>query len=264
MSLIIKKPNPALSAYVKSYWFLHVKIQNTAQLPPLAAIPVPEQALYFYPKQQGTAYSLDGKKYTAPKVMIAGQSTESVNYYLPEEYLMFKIQFQPGGFYRLFGVPMLLFANNNEDAEAVLGNELKNVREQIESVDNFDTMISLIETYLFKKARNARYEALPIDTVLQQLCWNNQSIDKIAQSACLSPRQFERNFLNRIGVSPKFYSRVVRFNEVMKIREKHPNQSWMHIAFETGYFDHMHLLRDFKQFTGVVPSNFDFDNALFY
>lgn len=264
MSLVIKQPNPALSSYVKSYWFLHYKIPNAATLAPLAAIPVPEQALYFYPKQCGVAYTLDGKKILPPKAMIAGQGTERVNYYLPEDYLMFKIQFQSGAFYRLFGTPMSLFTNNNEDAEAVLGNELKAVRERIEAVEDFDTMISIIETYLLKKIKNAKFEALPIDTVLQRFCWNNQSIDKIAQMACLSPRQFERNFLNRMGISPKFYSRIERFNQVLKLKEKLPAQSWMHIAFETGYFDHMHLLRDFKQFTGVVPSNFDFDNALFY
>lgn len=264
MSLVIKKPHHTLSPYVKSYWFLHYKIPHAAALPPLAATPVPEQALYFYPKQCGVAYTLDGKKILPPKAMIAGQGTERINYYLPEDYMMFKVQFQSGGFYRLFGTPMSLFTNNNEDAEAVLGNDLKAVRERIEAVEDFETMISIIETYFFKKIKNAKYEKLPIDVVLQQHSWTNQAIDKIAQMACLSPRQFERNFLNRIGVSPKFYSRLVRFNEAMKLKEKVPSRSWMHVAYEMGYFDHMHLLRDFRQFTGVVPSSFDFDNALFY
>ena len=264
MSLKIKNAHPALQSYIKSYWFLHLKIPNAQSLPPLAATPVPEQALYFYPKQRGYAQNLMGEIFNAPSTMIGGQSTQRVNYYLPEDYLMFKIKFQPSGFYRLFGTPMTLFVDNAEDAVSVLGNDLKAVQARIEAVEDFETMVEIAENYLFERLKRAKLLELPIDKVLSTLNWQTQSLDKIERESCLSTRQFERNFVNRLGVSPKFYGRVFRFNEALKLKEKQPNTSWMNISYDTGYFDHNHLLRDFKQFTGVVPTNFDLDNALFY
>lgn len=86
----------------------------------------------------------------------------------------------------------------------------------------------------------------------------------LAWVACVSSRQFERQFLERIGVSPKIYQRLLRFNQVMNLRKQNPALKWVDITYHCGYFDPNHLLRDFKQFTGVVPSGFDFENAVIY
>ena len=161
-------------------------------------------------------------------------------------------------------MPLTLFTDKPEDSEVVLGKEITNVRDQIEQTEDFDKMIQIAEKYLFQKIKQVKIDALPLDSVMQHLNWEYQSLDKLARQACLSSRQFERNFLNRIGVSPKFYGRIVRFNAAMKGRIKQPNESLMNIAYDFGYFDHNHLLRDFKQFTGSVPTRFDLDSALIY
>lgn len=196
--------------------------------------------------------------------MIAGQSTTSSKFFLPQDYLMFKILFQPGGFYRLFGTPMTLFVGNNEDGVAVLGNNFKEVQERIEATVDFQEMVGIAENYLLKKVEQAKIEEQPIDQVFKHSQWHLQTLDQMAQSAYLSSRQFERNFLSRIGVSPKLYARLTRFNVALKIKQKDPTLSWMHVAFQSGYYDHMHLIRDFKQFAGSVPSNFEFETALIY
>lgn len=177
---------------------------------------------------------------------------------------MFKVLFQAGGFYRLFGTPMTLFTGTTEEGTAVLGNDFKAVQQQIEEAVDFRTMIAHAERYLLHKVKQAKIGNQPIDQILQQGPWLAQSLDQMARAACLSPRQFERNFLLRIGVSPKFYERLIRFNTAMKMKQNQPRLSWMHIAYQSGYYDHMHLLRDFKQFTASVPSNFEMETALIY
>jgi transcriptional regulator GlxA family with amidase domain len=66
-------------------------------------------------------------------------------------------------------------------------------------------------------------------------------------------RQFERVSKERIGVPPKLFARLVRFSKAYRLRERLPLLSWTSIAFECGYFDQMHLIRDFKEFAGVAP-----------
>ena len=257
-----RPPHLALQPFIKAFWYVRVK--SALPIAPINAVPNPEQCLYFYPKSKPKVYMPDGGLFTGTSTSIVGQGTTHGQIILPQDYLMFKIMFQAGGFYRLFGTPMTLFSDNPEDGEAVFGKEMTEVREQIEQTEDFDKLVQIAENYLSRKIKQVKLDALPIDQVMQQLNWENQSLDQLARQACLSTRQFERKFLERLGVSPKFYGRLVRFNYTMKGRKKNPNESLMNLAYDYGYFDHNHLLRDFKQFTGSVPTQFDLETALIY
>ncbi|RZK67983.1 MAG: AraC family transcriptional regulator, partial [Pedobacter sp.] len=70
----------------------------------------------------------------------------------------------------------------------------------------------------------------------------------------LSMKQFERTCKERIGMNPKMYARIVKFSKAYRLREAFPQLSWIQIAHESGYFDQMHMIRDFKVFAGVNPS----------
>lgn len=262
--LSIVPAHPALQPYVKSFWYLHLQIQDHQKLPPLTATPIPEQCMYFYPREKPYIVTLQGEIVHGMPSMVMGQGTLNSRLFLPQDYMMFKILFQPGGFYRLFGEPMSMFVDRIEDSVAVLGHDFKEVQTRIEEALDFKTMIKIAENYLFKKISQVKIAAQPIDLVIQNRSWHLQTLDQMAQAACLSTRQFERNFLLRIGVHPKFYSRLIRFNVALKIKQNQPRLSWMHTAYQSGYYDHMHLLRDFKQFARNVPSGFEFETALIY
>jgi AraC-like DNA-binding protein len=67
-------------------------------------------------------------------------------------------------------------------------------------------------------------------------------------------RQCERKSYERLGLSPKVYSRMIRFSHAYKYKESSPHTSWTEIAHRCGYFDQMHFIRDFKAFAGFTPS----------
>jgi AraC-like DNA-binding protein len=70
----------------------------------------------------------------------------------------------------------------------------------------------------------------------------------------LSARQVERRFREAVGVSPKTLARIVRFQEVLR---RTPGESASaEVALDSGYYDQAHLLRDFRDFAGVVPTLF--------
>jgi transcriptional regulator GlxA family with amidase domain len=72
--------------------------------------------------------------------------------------------------------------------------------------------------------------------------------------ACLSFRQFERKFRERVGLSPKLFSRIVRFNRAFELKDLNPENDWLDIAISCGYSDYQHMVKDFKQFAGVTPT----------
>ena len=75
---------------------------------------------------------------------------------------------------------------------------------------------------------------------------------------------FQRVFLERVGVSPKLFSRIVRFEAALKSKTASPHVSWTTVAQECGFHDQMHLIHDFRQFSGEIPTNVLADLARSY
>lgn len=81
------------------------------------------------------------------------------------------------------------------------------------------------------------------------------SIYELSKRNFTTIRQLERNFKKLIGISPKEYSNIIRFQKALSlIKNFHQNQSLLDIAFECGYYDHSHLSNEIKRYTGLSPS----------
>jgi transcriptional regulator GlxA family with amidase domain len=118
-------------------------------------------------------------------------------------------------------------------------------------------MVEVVETYLVRSVARATRNVLPVDRAAARLTADPRpiSLDWLARQACLSPRQFNRKFTERIGVGPKLYSRLVRYHRAYRFKEVHPDIAWPTVAIECGYTDYQHLVRDFRQFTDATPNS---------
>jgi methylphosphotriester-DNA--protein-cysteine methyltransferase len=65
---------------------------------------------------------------------------------------------------------------------------------------------------------------------------------------------FERRFTREIGLPPKLYARIARFESALESKALSSDESWTEITNRLGYFDQMHLIKDFKEFSGEVPT----------
>ena len=72
----------------------------------------------------------------------------------------------------------------------------------------------------------------------------------------MSARQIERKFDRDIGVGPKTFSRIVRFQSIISLARSVESPDWVDIACKHGYSDQPHLVREFKEFSGVTPTDF--------
>ena len=79
------------------------------------------------------------------------------------------------------------------------------------------------------------------------------SIHELARKHSTTVRQLERIFKRFIGLSPKEYSNIIRFQNAFSLIKK-SNRSLLDIAFECGYYDHAHLSNEIKRNTGLPPS----------
>ena len=188
--------------------------------------------------------------------------------------MVIKIGFQPGGLYRLLGIPMEeMLEYKDFEGEDIFGNEINHTINALANAACPAEMKIIAEGFLFSQATKLKKLA-PIEFVLPDILKYSGLIKivRLAKNACLSNRQFERVFKERIGLSPKFYSRLVRFTKAWLMKENNPAATWTEVAYKCGYFDQMHMIRDFQAFTGTNPQiiaealkhqPFSLDNRIF-
>ena len=249
-------PHPALKGIINNVMIVQGVFDSKHPLPVLPMPQHPEQRLFFYPYDPVDAhYFLSNKKIKLSPAIVVGPHIERLNVKLGVNHLVIKVGFQPGALHRVLSIPMTkLLQTEAFNAADLFGSEIHMLTEQIRNADSFDAMKGFIDLFFMEQLRKVRSE-LPIDSSLQYLVEQKGavSIDALAKQACLSTRQFERIFKDRIGFTPKYYARMVRFAHAWELKERNPNLNWTNIAHATGYFDQMHFIKDFKEFSGTTP-----------
>ena len=257
-------PSPSLQEYVRSYTLLHLKLDPIQHVPAKHRPPKPEQGIVFYIKGQAHLQNLvSGVEQVPPAVALFSHQTDKRGYQISSEFLMFTVFLRPGVLHRLIGVPALDLKQDYHDAELFFGTEVRDLMEQLSAATSYSFMVSIIEHFLLARFRRLKMGST-VDEVADYLLADPSSfsLDAIARQACFSTKQFYRKFVERIGISPKLFSRMARFNHAYQHKIAQPNASWSSIAQEFGYTDYHHLEKEFKEFSGLTPNEWIRQNAL--
>lgn len=257
-----RPPHPALRDYVRMLKIVGCSFPaSMTELPVKAYWPRAEQCLTFFPKDPElvTFGPNEGKPERNVGSRLHGQPLITTNRHVGRDFMVFQVQFQPGALHRLTGLPAHELTNAFTDAEAVFSTEISRVNERLSYCNHYLEMIPVVEDFLLYLINQARQTELrPIDQVSQYLLKNpgTARLDWLADQACLSQRQFYRLFVEREGVSPKLFARIARFDQACRLKNAQPHKDWLTVALDLGYYDYQHLVRDFKEFTGLTPNGF--------
>ena len=249
------QPAPPLRRYVRYYY------QVTEQL--LAATelqPVPARSPQIIEFMLGTPYRVQrlGSDDTdeAHRVTVVGAQTHRrLNLLLSGAIDAFTIAFEPGGFSALFSVPADELTNQHFDGRDVFGRALGRLHERLAEVETFEDRKLVSDQFLCERMPQAgdATSAIWAARELHHRSGRGMVVD-LASAAELSVRQFERRFRHEIGMSPKLYARVVRFEAALRIKAAQPQTHWSEIAQIIGYYDQMHMVHDFNQLSGESPN----------
>ena len=172
-------------------------------------------------------------------------------------YKTFTIEFKPNGFNRIFGIVAHEVADNILSANEVIGHEVVSLYEQLQEARNALEIVSLSDSFLINCVSRAKqvYVNEGITRICSQLMTSNStSIAQYAYQANMSMRNFERIFKAQVGTSPKLFYRLLRFNAALNFKIKNPAVSWTDVVYEFNYYDSMHLIKEFKNFTNSSPT----------
>lgn len=249
-------PHPALQDYVLNISTVNVVLPDGMNDSVTPYPPTPFQSLIFYcdhPISMGRIENGDFEK--QPNTVLVGPQYSRVNIKVHKQLSAVRVDFLPGGMYRMLGISMHELFDRGFDASDFFNVKMKRVNQHLLGISNLEEGKTIVEKFLLEQVANF-HEKLPFDSAMRML-WSSSgtmTIERAASISCLSIKQFERKCKERIGMNPKMFARILKFSKAYRLHEVMPQVSWTHIVYEAGYYDQMHMIRDFKTFAGVNPS----------
>lgn len=256
MQVAVYIPHPALQEYVLRISTVDARLPDGMESVITPYPPAPLQSLFFYCNDPISAGRTGTNRLERqPLTVLVGPQFSRMDIAVHNQLRAVRVDFLPGGVHRILGVPMYELFDQGFDGSALFGTAIESVNEQLQHTTDLHTCKTIVESFLLKQITGAR-AVLPFDSAIRMLMLHNgtMTMEDVAGHACLSLKQFERKCRERIGMNPKTYARILRFSKAYRLREASPDQSWIEIAYQAGYYDQMHMIRDFKVFAGANPS----------
>jgi AraC-like DNA-binding protein len=168
------------------------------------------------------------------------------------------IHFRPGGAASFLGVPAGELANSHVDLESLWGPAAGELRARLCEAATPEARFSLLEAALLERLHRSpeRHPAVPAALGALETADEEVSVREIARDIGLCQRRLIQVFTSSVGLTPKRYQRVCRFQRARELVRHTASPDWADVALECGYFDQSHLIHDFRQFTGFSPGEF--------
>jgi AraC-like DNA-binding protein len=177
--------------------------------------------------------------------------------YWKGNYVVFCVQFKSNGVFAIFGIPQKILINTILPADDILGSANKVLTEKFEISRDIFEMGRYMNAYLTRMLLRQRHtnHTTTIAGISNIISKNKGvvSLNALAFHANMSCRNFERRFLDEVGMPPKLYARITRFYNAIENKMLHPNKTWTDITYENGYFDQPHFIKEVKAFSSKTP-----------
>jgi methylphosphotriester-DNA--protein-cysteine methyltransferase len=121
--------------------------------------------------------------------------------------------------------------------------------------ESFEEWVRLVDEMLLRQSlRSPSFDGISDASLRMIRSGGRARLAALADSAGLSVRQFERKFIQQVVVRPKLFARIARFEAALETKACFASRSWTDVAYDFGYYDQMHTIHDFAEFTGETPT----------
>jgi AraC-like DNA-binding protein len=175
---------------------------------------------------------------------------------------MMGVHFRPGGGAAVLGVPSVAFANTHVDLAAVWGEAAaRELRERLCTAATCEARFQHLEATLIERLRSSLRPHPAVLIALTRLTapGSRTSIREVARQSGLSHRRFLTIFAADVGLSPKLFSRIRRFQHVHALATRTGHIDWSQLALECGFYDQSHLTNEFRKLAGLTPTEYQQD-----
>ncbi len=171
---------------------------------------------------------------------------------------MIGVHFKPGGAYPFFNLPVAELNNTTIETDILWNIDIHYIRDEILNTEQIDDKFKVLERYFLSRGNGKLEPNVFIQYAVDQLqrfpeVW---TIERLSARTGFSQKHLIQLFKKYIGLSPKQFARVARFQKVITELEQHQSVEWTAIAYDCGYFDQAHFIKEFKAFSGINPTSY--------
>jgi len=255
MRLFFKRPSQALSEYVERFWYSSDGPQHRK----VRVVPSGTMELVFNLDEDNLGFSdteQPESNQSFSGAVFSGTFAQPLFVHTRQHVV--GVHFKPGGAFRFLGVPASEFANSHVDVEVLWKRSTQDLREQLYAAANTATRFRVLEQSLIARLRNSSEEHRAVRAALdifRRDAGESKTRD-LARQLGLSQRHFINVFSKQVGITPKQFARVQRFQRAAAVTRSSSAPDWADIAAACGYYDQSHLIHDFKVFSGLSPTEF--------
>ena len=171
---------------------------------------------------------------------------------------MIVLVFKPGAGFPLIHKSADKYSNRVVPAQEIFGDAILKLHSNLCKETSPEEKFLEIEYWLLNHLKEDDFYTEIIQYAIDKIenSPSNINIVELAKRSGYSQKQFTQLFKKYVGITPKQFHRITRFNEILAAVENNEKISWTIIAQDCGYFDQAHFIKDFQSFSGLNPKQY--------
>jgi AraC-like DNA-binding protein len=253
MSHQLISPPEILKPFVRYLWVLENDSNEMAPAT-FSALPDGCPGIMFQQSEKGAFCDNHNKK--LPEIFLYGQTLEPAKMQSQGKLSTVGVCFHPDALKSLFGMDAHELTGACVDLLLLQNKKGRHLTEKLWEAATIEQQINVLSAFLVSSIHNnsAAHDAVTQYAVSE--IWQMKgsvSLKDLQQKLRMTERSFERKFKQSVGISPKLFSRICRFQESLTQLRNNNYDKLSDIAYDNGYADQSHFIRSFKEFAGVSP-----------
>lgn len=243
-------PTPALAPFIREYIIIESDLGTDSNI-------LPDTSLVMAFRYKGNVQRMEGENAeTLPPTVISGLRRSHRLMQYSRETANLLVVFKEGGLAAFSAIPANEFFDLTIPSDNIFpAVPLNEVLQCMTEAANNKTRVGHIETFLLQHLTTNKPDIL-IEKAIQMIRQHNGivKIRDLAVSLHISQDPFEKRFRAQVGSTPKQYASIIRLRKLIDTFSTYA--SLTEAAYEAGYFDQSHFIKDFRLFTGQTPKDF--------
>jgi AraC-like DNA-binding protein len=258
MAYVRHIPSPPLAAFVSCFWYWEgapetpamERLMPTGQ--PGIIVNLCDDPLRLYDSgdlERSETFGL---------AMLSGARTRPFVIDNQQQDRVFGIEFRAGGAFPFFGMPAGEFENQGVPLDVLWGSAASGLRERLLEAHEPSDMFRVAQAVMLEQAVRPLGIGPAVHFALQSFCRvpHVDTVGAVTDRLGMSQRRFIEVFRDQVGVTPKAFCRVRRFQFVLHAIHRAREVNWAQVALDSGYYDQAHFIHDFRTFSSLTPSQY--------
>jgi AraC-like DNA-binding protein len=160
--------------------------------------------------------------------------------------------------YPFFPLPMNEMADRVVDADLLWGNDFTLLRERLLGIKELARKFGTVESFLLRDFQDRLVSNPAVEYALAEIIRRPDQINlsSLNQQIGYSQKHFIAMFKRQVGIAPKAYLKIIRFQKAISEIEQRQKVNWSLMSQDCGFYDQAHFINDFKSFSGFTPEEY--------